>query len=108
MRAGVALNPHTNVTNLENVIQDIDQILIMSANPGFGGQKFIEHTHKKIELTRELIYKSGSKVRIDVDGGVDLSNAQKLINLGADILVAGSSVFGLSNPKKVIAALKEL
>ena len=108
MNAGVALNPHSSVINLEDVIHDVEQVLIMSVNPGFGGQKFIENTYRKIERTRNLIAKSGSKARIGVDGGVDLSNASKLIELGADILVAGSSVFESSNPIKTIAALKGL
>ena len=108
MRVGVALNPHTVLKNLEAIILDIDQVLIMSVNPGFGGQKFIEHTYRKIENTRNLIDKSGSKAIIEVDGGVDLSNASKLIELGADVLVAGSSVFGSSNPLKTIAALKKI
>ena len=106
MGVGVALNPHTVVNNLEAVIQDIDQVLIMSVNPGFGGQKFIEHTYRKIEHTCNLIKKSGSKARIEIDGGVDLINAQKLIELGADILVSGSSVFGSENPTNTIASLK--
>lgn len=106
MLAGVAINPHTAVNNLEAIIQDIDQVLIMSVNPGFGGQKFIEHTYRKIEQTRDLIVKSGSKARIEVDGGVNLLNAVKLIEQGADILVAGSSVFGSGDPISTIAALK--
>lgn len=108
MRAGVALNPHSAVNNLEDIIKDIDQVVIMSVNPGFGGQKFIEHTYQKIEYTRNLIEKRGSNARIEVDGGVDLSNAQRLIELGADILVAGSSVFGSKNPSNTITALKEI
>lgn len=108
MKASVALNPHTALNNLEDIIQDIDQVLIMSVNPGFGGQKFIEHTYRKIEHTRNLIEKSGSKARIEVDGGVNLSNASKLIEVGADILVAGSSVFCSDNPKNTISALKRI
>lgn len=108
MQAGVALNPHTAVNNLEAIIQDIDQVLIMSVNPGFGGQKFIEHTYRKIEQTRNLIEKRCSKAQIGVDGGVDLLNAKKLIDVGAHILVAGSSIFGSDNPTKTIAALKEI
>ena len=108
MQAGVALNPHTAVNNLEAIINDIDQLLIMSVNPGFGGQKFIEHTYRKIERTRDLITKSGSKAIIGVDGGVDLSNASKLIELGADVLVAGSSIFKSPNPTNTIAAFKAL
>ncbi|HUI33295.1 MAG: ribulose-phosphate 3-epimerase [Dysgonamonadaceae bacterium] len=108
MHAGVALNPHTSVNNLEDIIQDIDQVLIMSVNPGFGGQKFIEHTYRKVEYVRNLILKSDSKALIGVDGGVDSSNALKLIELGADVLVAGSSIFRSDNPIKTIAALKAL
>ncbi len=108
MMAGVALNPHTAVNNLEAIVHDINHILIMSVNPGFGGQEFIENTYKKIEQTRELIIKSGSKALIEVDGGVNLLNAEKLINVGADILVAGSSIFHSSNPTTTIATLKAL
>lgn len=108
MQAGVALNPHTAVNNLEAVIQDIDHLLIMSVNPGFGGQGFIEHTYRKIELARKLIQKSGSKTKIGVDGGVNLTNAPKLISAGADLLVAGSFIFGSDDPTKAIAALKEV
>jgi ribulose-phosphate 3-epimerase len=108
MLAGVALNPHTAVNNLEDIIQDLDHVIIMSVNPGFGGQKFIEHTYRKIEHTRDLIAKSGSKALIEVDGGVNLLNAAKLIELGADILVAGSSVFVSKSPDSTIAVLKAL
>ena len=88
--------------------QQSDQLVIMSVNPGFGGQKFIEYTYQKIEHTRNLIEKSGSKARIEVDGGVNLLNAEKLIDLGADILVAGTSIFGSSNPVKTIDTFKAL
>ena len=108
MQAGVALNPHTAVNNLENSIQDFDFVLVMSVNPGFGGQEFIEHTYQKIEDTRALFAKSGSKARIAVDGGINLSNAPRLIERGADVLVTGSSVFGSCNPTKAIAALKAI
>ncbi len=108
LRAGVALNPHTAVNNLEEIIQDLDQVLLMSVNPGFGGQKFIAHTYRKIEQTRDLIIKTGSKAKIEVDGGVNLINASKLIDVGADILVAGNAVFGAVNPVKTIAAFKEI
>lgn len=108
MGVGVALNPHTAINNLEDIINDIDQVLIMSVNPGFGGQKFIEHTYRKVEQTRDLIEKNSSKARIEVDGGVGLINASKLIEVGADILVAGSSVFGSSSPIKTIADLKRI
>ena len=108
MRAGVAINPHTSLNNLEAIIGDIDQVLIMSVNPGFGGQTFIEHTYRKIDQTRNLIDKSGSKALIEVDGGVNLLNAIKLIELGADILVAGSSIFKSSNPIKTIDNFKAM
>ena len=108
MRAGVAINPHTSLNNLEAIIGDIDQVLIMSVNPGFGGQTFIEHTYRKIDQTRNLIEKSGSKALIEVDGGVNLLNAIKLIELGADILVAGSSIFKSSNPIKTIDNFKAM
>jgi ribulose-phosphate 3-epimerase len=108
MSAGVSLNPHTAVNDLEDIIADIDLVLIMSVNPGFGGQKFIENTYRKIERTRELIEKSGSKAKIEVDGGVNLTNAPKLIESGADVLVAGSFVFGSDDPAQTIAELKSL
>ncbi len=106
MNAGVALNPHTAVNDLEDIITDIDLVLIMSVNPGFGGQKFIENTYRKIERTKELIERSGSKAKIEVDGGVNLDNAPKLISAGADVLVAGSFVFGSNDPTQTIADLK--
>lgn len=106
MSAGVALNPHTPVNDLEEIIQDIDLVLIMSVNPGFGGQKFIENTYSKIERTRNLIEKSGSKAKIEVDGGVNLTNAPRLLECGADVLVAGSFVFGSDDPAETIAKLK--
>ena len=106
MSAGVSLNPHTAVNDLEDIIQDIDLVLIMSVNPGFGGQKFIENTYRKIERTRNLIDKNGSKAKIEVDGGVNLTNAPKLIEAGADVLVAGSFIFGSDNPSETITALK--
>lgn len=106
MSAGVALNPHTPVNVLEDIITDIDLVLIMSVNPGFGGQKFIENTYRKIERTKELILKSGSNAKIEVDGGVNIDNAPKLIAAGADALVAGSFVFGSENPTQTIANLK--
>lgn len=108
MKAGIALNPHTSVNHLEDVINVIDEVLIMSVNPGFGGQKFIENTYRKVERTKDLIIKSDSKALIGVDGGVDLSNALKLQTLGVDILVAGSSVFGSANPIQAIATFKDL
>lgn len=106
MKAGVALNPHTPVSVLEDVIKDIDLILVMSVNPGFGGQSFIENTYKKIRQAKELISSTNSNALIEVDGGVSDKNAQKLINSGADALVAGSFIFNSENPKNVIKSLK--
>ena len=106
MEAGVALNPHTPILLLEDIIRDIDLVLIMSVNPGFGGQKFIENTYRKVEAVKNLIVKTGSKAKIEVDGGVNLENTPKLVSAGADVLVAGSFVFGSSNPSATIAALK--
>ena len=105
MKAGVALNPHTPVNVLEDIIQDADLILLMSVNPGFGGQKFIENTYKKIEQTKELILKTNSKAVIEVDGGVNAQNAPKLIAAGATILVAGNFVFSSADPLKTISEL---
>ncbi|MGV8813886.1 MAG: ribulose-phosphate 3-epimerase [Gelidibacter sp.] len=106
MRAGVALNPHTAVNNLEAIIHDVDQLMIMSVNPGFGGQRFIEQTYQKIELVRNLIEKTGANTKIEVDGGVNLTNAPKLLAAGAHILVSGSFIFGSVNPMETISALK--
>ena len=106
MRAGVAINPHTAVNNLEGIIQDIDHLLIMSVNPGFGGQKFIEHTYQKIELARKLIERFNATTKIEVDGGVNSINAPKLLSAGADILVSGSFIFESANPSETISDLK--
>ncbi|HUH29274.1 ribulose-phosphate 3-epimerase [Gelidibacter sp.] len=106
MQAGVAINPHTTIYNLDAIVQDIDQLLIMSVNPGFGGQKLIDHTYIKTELARDLIEKSHSKAIVGIDGGVDLTNAKKLIAAGADLLVSGSFIFGSNNPTKTISDLK--
>lgn len=108
MLVGVAINPHTSVTKLNPIIENIDQVIIMSVNPGFGGQKFITNTYQKIEAVRNLIDKSGSKARIEVDGGVNLMNAAKMIDLGATILVAGSSIFKSENPQKSLVKFKSL
>lgn len=108
MLAGVALNPHTNVNLLEDVINDIDLVLIMSVNPGFGGQKFIENTYSKVQKLSELISKKGAPTLIEIDGGVTDKNAKKLINTGANILVAGSFIFKSKNPSQTIKSLKEL
>lgn len=106
--AGVALNPHTPVSVLEDIIQDIDLVLVMSVNPGFGGQKFIENTYKKIIKAKELIHKYNSKAKIEVDGGVNLKNAKNILDAGADILVAGNSVYKATNPNQVIKDLINL
>jgi ribulose-phosphate 3-epimerase len=108
MKAGVALNPHTPVSVLEDIIQDLDEVLLMSVNPGFGGQKFIENTIKKTAQARELIDRSGSKALIEIDGGVNLETGARLVAAGADALVAGSFVFKSDDPLATIAALKAL
>lgn len=108
MKAGVALNPHTNVSVLEDVITDLDIVLIMSVNPGFGGQKFIENAVEKVEKLKELITSKRSKALIEVDGGVNVEIGAKLVKAGADALVAGSFVFNSVNPTATIASLKQL
>ncbi len=108
MKAGVALNPHTNVSVLENVIQDLDMVLIMSVNPGFGGQKFIDNAINKVSETKKLIASKNSKAIIEVDGGVNLETGAKLIEAGAQVLVAGSFVFNSDNPSATIDKLKQL
>jgi ribulose-phosphate 3-epimerase len=107
-KAGVALNPHTPVSVLEEVIADIDLALIMSVNPGFGGQKFIENTYQKVKKLKQLITTNSSHALIEIDGGVSTSNAAKLIEAGSDVLVAGSFVFNSSNPIQTIADLKKI
>ncbi|SIN88063.1 ribulose-phosphate 3-epimerase [Chitinophaga niabensis] len=107
MKAGVALNPHTSVSLLENIITDADVILIMSVNPGFGGQHFIEQTYTKIRKLRELIDASGSKALIEIDGGVTVDNARGILDAGADVLVAGNTVFASRDPQATILALKQ-
>ncbi len=107
MKAGVVLNPHTPVSVLEDIITDLDLVLLMSVNPGYGGQKFIENTYKKISNLKNLIIKSNSKALIEIDGGVTLDNAAKLVSTGADVLVAGSTVFGSANPTLTIDKLKQ-
>lgn len=107
-KAGVAVNPHTSVMELENVIQDIDLVCLMSVNPGFGGQKFIEKTYEKVKQLKALITSSGSKALIEIDGGVNQQNAKPLLDAGADVLVAGNFVFSAPNPTDVIAQLKGL
>ncbi len=106
MQAGVTLNPHTPVSLLENIITDVDLVLLMSVNPGFGGQKFIENTYQKIADLKNLIERKHSRALIEVDGGVSIANAQKLINAGADVLVAGSAVFNAPNPIEAVRELK--
>jgi len=108
IKAGVVLNPHTNIKLLEDVINDVDLILLMSVNPGYGGQKFIENSYNKIAQLKNLIIQKNSNALIEVDGGVTLSNAKKLVETGADILVAGSSVFKSENPVETISRLKSL
>lgn len=106
MKAGVALNPHTNVSFLEDIIQDIDVVLIMSVNPGFGGQSFIENTYDKIKAAKAMITRKNSSALIEIDGGVTTANSQKLVDAGADILVAGSFVFKSEDPTTTIKDLK--
>lgn len=105
-KAGVALNPHTPISQLEDIIGDIDLVCMMSVNPGFGGQKFIERTYEKVRKLRALIDEAGAKVHIEIDGGVNLQNAKPLIEAGADVLVAGNFVFSASDPINVIQQLK--
>lgn len=106
MQAGVTLNPHTPVFLLEEIINEVDLVLLMSVNPGFGGQKFIENTYKKISDLKALIERKHSRALIQVDGGVTVSNAQSLINAGADVLVAGSAIFNAPNPIQAVREMK--
>jgi ribulose-phosphate 3-epimerase len=106
MKAGVALNPHTSVQLLENVINDIDIVLIMSVNPGYGGQKFIKNTYQKIKDLKKLIVSKNASTLIEIDGGVNEENAKKLVDTGADILVAGNFVFSSKNQIQTIKDLK--
>jgi ribulose-phosphate 3-epimerase len=108
INAGVALNPHTPVDSLKDIIKDIDLVCIMSVNPGFGGQTFIEHSINKIKLLREMIDEQLLQVRIEVDGGVTLENAKSIIDAGADVLVAGNSIFKSENPVNTIERLKSI
>jgi ribulose-phosphate 3-epimerase len=108
MKAGVALNPHTNITLLEDIICDIDLVCIMSVNPGFGGQIFIENTYEKVQKLKDLIIRKGAKTIIEIDGGVTNKNAEKLVQAGANVLVAGSFVFSAENPTETIYNLKEM
>jgi len=106
IKAGVAINPHTPVGSLEDIIADIDLVCMMSVNPGFGGQKFIQNTYKKVKELKQMIIKSGSKALIEIDGGVDFDNAAMLKEAGADVLVAGNTVFSHPSPKEAISILK--
>ena len=108
MKAGVALNPHTPVSSLEEIIADLDVAMLMSVNPGFGGQTFIENTIDKTMRLKELILKKNSQALIEIDGGVNYDTGRRLKEAGADVLVAGSFVFGAENPSETIANLKKL
>ena len=108
MKVGVALNPHTPIELLKDILQDIDMVLIMSVNPGFGGQSFIPHTINKIKRMREMIDEQLLNVKIQIDGGVTTDNAPLIVEAGADVLVAGSFVFKAADPIKAIAALKAI
>lgn len=108
MQAGVALNPHTNINVLEDTINDIDLVCIMSVNPGFGGQSFIENTYNKVSQLKELITRKGASTKIEIDGGVTDQNAKQLVDAGADVLVAGSFVFKSDDQKATITNLKQL
>ncbi len=108
MKAGVALNPHTPVNVLENIIDELDLVCVMSVNPGFGGQSFIETTYKKVNQLKELIAQTNSNAMIEIDGGVSDKNAKKLVDAGADTLVVGSFVFRSENPVETIASLKSI
>jgi len=108
MQAGVAINPHTPVEALKDILADIDLVCMMSVNPGFGGQSFIPHTLNKIKQLREMIDERALQVKIEIDGGVTLENARTILDAGADVLVAGNTVFKAEDPKAMIAALKNL
>ena len=108
MKAGIALNPHSSINLLKDIIRDIDLVCLMSVNPGFGGQSFIENTFEKVKELKELIQSSESSCQIEIDGGVTNKNAKKLVEAGANILVAGSYVFKSSNPSKTISKLIKL
>jgi ribulose-phosphate 3-epimerase len=107
-RAGVAVNPHTPVSTLSDIISEIDLVCLMSVNPGFGGQKFIENTYRKVADLKSLISEKSSTAKIEIDGGVNLDNAKPLMQAGADVLVAGNFVFSSADPKEVIGRLKNL
>ncbi|MDF2436192.1 MAG: ribulose-phosphate 3-epimerase [Bacteroidota bacterium] len=107
MKAGVAINPHTSVQLLADIVEDADLICVMSVNPGFGGQKFIENTYRKVAALKEMISTIKSETMIEIDGGVDMNNYKKLIDAGASVLVAGNTVFSSPDPLKTIADLKK-
>ena len=107
MKAAVVLNPHTSVNLLEDIVSEADMVLLMSVNPGFGGQKFIENTYERISKLKEIIIRRNAETMIEIDGGVNLENAPKLIDAGADILVAGNTVFSSDNPLETISKLKQ-
>lgn len=108
IKASVSLNPHTPVSVLEDIIADLDMVLLMSVNPGFGGQKFIENTYKKVKQLRKMIDEANADCLIEIDGGVNFDTGKKLLDAGANVLVAGSFVFGADNPKETISGLKSL
>jgi ribulose-phosphate 3-epimerase len=108
MQAGLALNPHTPIHLLEDIMADIDLVCLMSVNPGFGGQSFIENTYQKVRQLKDLILKKNAKTLIEIDGGVTSANAKQLLDAGADVLVAGSFVFNAINPMQTIADLKNI
>lgn len=107
MQAGVAINPHTPVKLLEDILENIDLVCMMSVNPGFGGQKFIENTYNKVRSLKQMILSKNLKTLIEIDGGVDLGNYKKLLECGADVLVAGNTVFSSDNPSETIRTLKK-
>ncbi|MDN3690194.1 ribulose-phosphate 3-epimerase [Cyclobacterium jeungdonense] len=107
-KAGVAVNPHTPIAQLEDIIREVDIVILMSVNPGFGGQKFIENTYKKVHRLAKLIVETGSHAKIEIDGGVSMENARKLFDAGANILVAGNFVFSSENPQETIKKLKNI
>jgi ribulose-phosphate 3-epimerase len=108
MKAGVAINPHTPVESIKEVLDLCDVVCLMSVNPGFGGQSFIENTYQKVKTLRAMITAAGTNTLIEIDGGVSLTNAKLLTDAGADVLVAGNTVFGSANPTQTIAELKQL
>jgi ribulose-phosphate 3-epimerase len=108
IKAGVVLNPHSPVHLLTNIIRDVDLVMLMSVNPGYGGQKLIDETYAKIEQLKEIILEKGSGALIEIDGGVDLTNAAELVRSGADVLVAGNTIFSSANPIETIQKLKHL